>query len=502
MWSSVVSDPLDGVAAAPDVISSGGEDFSAFAVSRWPGLVRLAFGLTGDRWAAEDLAQAALARAYVAWRRVSRADDPDGYLRRILVNTSNRRFGRRRVADQPPAPPETAAEGTAGQAGERAALLAAPAEVPAAPVDAIIRCGKGIRLRRVGAAVAGLGLAGIIAAVTVPGPPAAPQTPALPAPLPASETAGPAGVFATGVANGHAWRLAVQNIADPSYRCIPAITVNGTDADPVSPSPENYADVAPGPAAPGIGFAFLQLPADIRQVFLDGQESLPATTVTVCGQSYRVVGFAYRLTQPPRISVVARPGWPRLRATTGGTSPDWLVAYQLPPISTTPPVPDTSSQTDGSWNNVGPAGAETASGLLASGQTWSIRLLLDAGGDCYEFDSASVPYIPRLGACGPISTPDGPETIMALPLSYPPGSHNAATGYAVQVSPVTAHLRATASDGSTQLVTPRLVDGRRYAAFAVAKSLRLTRLTWLDAAGREVASTTALPQYGYTQFQP
>jgi DNA-directed RNA polymerase specialized sigma24 family protein len=74
-----VSDPLDEL-TAPDVISSGGEDFGAFAGSRWPGLVRLAFGLTGDRWAAEDIAQATLARAYVAWRRVSRADDPDAYL--------------------------------------------------------------------------------------------------------------------------------------------------------------------------------------------------------------------------------------------------------------------------------------------------------------------------------------------------------------------------------------------------------------------------------------
>jgi RNA polymerase sigma-70 factor (sigma-E family) len=125
----VVSDPLDEL-TAPDVISGGGEDFSAFAVSRWPGLVRLAFGLTGDRWAAEDLAQATLARAYVAWRRVSRADDPDAYLRRILVNTSNRRFRRHRVAEQSGDPPETAVEGPADLVGERAALLAALRQLP------------------------------------------------------------------------------------------------------------------------------------------------------------------------------------------------------------------------------------------------------------------------------------------------------------------------------------------------------------------------------------
>jgi RNA polymerase sigma-70 factor (sigma-E family) len=125
----LVSDSRDELAVA-DVISSGGEDFSAFAVSRWPGLVRLAFGLTGDRWAAEDLAQATLTRAYVAWRRVSRADDPDAYLRRILVNASNRRFRRRRVTEQPGDPPETAVEDPAELVSDRAVLLAALRQLP------------------------------------------------------------------------------------------------------------------------------------------------------------------------------------------------------------------------------------------------------------------------------------------------------------------------------------------------------------------------------------
>ncbi len=127
----MVSDPPDELAAVPDIIATDdGEDFSAFVTSRWPGLVRLAFGLTGDRWMAEDLAQTALAKAYVAWRRVSRADDPDAYLRRILVNASNRRFRRRRVTEQPGDPPETAVDGPAELVSERAALLAALRQLP------------------------------------------------------------------------------------------------------------------------------------------------------------------------------------------------------------------------------------------------------------------------------------------------------------------------------------------------------------------------------------
>jgi len=127
----VVTEPRDELTAVADVIDADGrEEFSAFAASRWPGLVRLAFGLTGDRWLAEDIAQTALARAYVAWRRVSRADDPDAYLRRILVNASHHRFRRHRITEQPGDLPEILVEGPADLVGERAALLAALQQLP------------------------------------------------------------------------------------------------------------------------------------------------------------------------------------------------------------------------------------------------------------------------------------------------------------------------------------------------------------------------------------
>jgi len=107
------------------------EQFEEFMTSRWPGLVRLAFGLTGDRWLAEDLAQTALACAYASWWRVRRADDPDAYVRRILVNASKSRFRHRRVSERPAVTaPETAVPDPTASVDERSALLAALQELP------------------------------------------------------------------------------------------------------------------------------------------------------------------------------------------------------------------------------------------------------------------------------------------------------------------------------------------------------------------------------------
>ena len=377
-------------------------------------------------------------------------------------------------------------------------------EPPMAPVDAIIRRGRGIRLRRAAAVAGGLGVVAIIAAATLlPSPPTpVPQPPPLPVTVPASGIAGPDGVFASGTADGHAWRLAVQDIADPGYRCIPAITVNGTDADLLFPDPGNGADVAIGAAAPGIGFAFVQVPNGVDGLLVNSQESVPAIAVTVCGQHYRVAGLAYRLKHPPRLTAqYAGPGWPKTKRSTEDGS---RTGRRLPAAA------DQRSSRRG-WPGRRPTACGTTCGrsapmptraLLASGSAWSIELIFGVAGDCYEFTSPGSPGDPEMSVCGPISTPEGPETIMAMPLSYPPAGLKAPTGYALQVSPGTARLRATASDGSVQLVTPRVVDGRRYAAFVIGTSLRLERLTWLDATGKAFASTTSLPRSGYTQFQP
>ena len=76
------------------------EEFDGFMRGRWPAMVRLAYALTGDIGYAEDLAQAAFARAYASWGRVRRAGDPDAYVRRIVINTHRSRFRKHRVTEE------------------------------------------------------------------------------------------------------------------------------------------------------------------------------------------------------------------------------------------------------------------------------------------------------------------------------------------------------------------------------------------------------------------
>ena len=106
------------------------EQFREFMVGRWPTLVRLAYGLTGDRGLAEDLAQTTLANVYASWSKVSRASNPDAYTFRILLNANNGRFRKRRVAEQPAgAVPEPEAQDPTGAVDQRTVLITALMEL-------------------------------------------------------------------------------------------------------------------------------------------------------------------------------------------------------------------------------------------------------------------------------------------------------------------------------------------------------------------------------------
>lgn len=58
-------------------------------------LVALAYGLSGNRAIAEDLAQEALLAAYRSWDRVSELDNPAMWVRRVVANRSVSSFRRR-----------------------------------------------------------------------------------------------------------------------------------------------------------------------------------------------------------------------------------------------------------------------------------------------------------------------------------------------------------------------------------------------------------------------
>ena len=62
------------------------EEFAEFARVMFPRLRRTAFLLCGDWHTAEDLAQTALAKVFVSWRRIRRQDAVHAYTHRTLVN--------------------------------------------------------------------------------------------------------------------------------------------------------------------------------------------------------------------------------------------------------------------------------------------------------------------------------------------------------------------------------------------------------------------------------
>jgi RNA polymerase sigma-70 factor (sigma-E family) len=61
-------------------------DFRAYVAARIASLSRVAYLLTGDWHAAEDLVQLALINVARHWERVSATGDPDAYVRRVLYH--------------------------------------------------------------------------------------------------------------------------------------------------------------------------------------------------------------------------------------------------------------------------------------------------------------------------------------------------------------------------------------------------------------------------------
>jgi len=73
--------------SAGGAVSGEVEGFAQFIEAREQALQRTAWLLTNDWALAQDLVQAALARSWPYWGRIKRGDDPEIYVRRVMVNT-------------------------------------------------------------------------------------------------------------------------------------------------------------------------------------------------------------------------------------------------------------------------------------------------------------------------------------------------------------------------------------------------------------------------------
>lgn len=60
--------------------------YEEFARARLAALARYALMLTGDHHSAQDLVQETMVRAQLNWRKVSKADAPERYVKRMMVN--------------------------------------------------------------------------------------------------------------------------------------------------------------------------------------------------------------------------------------------------------------------------------------------------------------------------------------------------------------------------------------------------------------------------------
>lgn len=94
MWVASGQELVSGDLTAGDTrVMRNRESFELFVSARSAGLLRTAYLLTHDSHLAEDLLQTALAKAWVSWGRVE--EQPEAYVRRILINTYSTWWRRR-----------------------------------------------------------------------------------------------------------------------------------------------------------------------------------------------------------------------------------------------------------------------------------------------------------------------------------------------------------------------------------------------------------------------
>lgn len=92
---------------------------------------RFAYLLCGDWQMSEDLVQEAFARCALRWPRMEQIENPDGYVRVVVINQCRSHWRRRRARpDHPVEVIEGLAQDTADSHADRGELLAALRRLP------------------------------------------------------------------------------------------------------------------------------------------------------------------------------------------------------------------------------------------------------------------------------------------------------------------------------------------------------------------------------------
>ena len=356
-------------------------------------------------------------------------------------------------------------------------------------MEAVFRRSRAARSRRLaflasGVAVIAVGL-GVLAVRAAGWPGSTSGTPGPGATGVTPGTAPRESVFASGTTDGKAWRLAAVNLAEPGYRCLPGIVLNGQDGDLLQPgflpglALGNAAFFAVSPGSPGIGFAFLTLRPGVSRVTADLGNgtglSLHPIPVTVCGQRFRLTGFEYPAQGVTRITARSAPGRP--------------VGYAPPSAIFSPGSPEQS----GTWVNIQGATGNVASGAIGSGRTggtsWRMTVSLGPDGECFGAHLGPG-GVAGASLCRPVGAPPRGVSFAPIPYAMPSG---AIIWYPGTTNARTAYLLAQLSDGTAKRLTPAVVGGRKYFAVAVPEGIRLTRLTLYGTHRHELAVVTSFP---------
>jgi len=112
------------------VLAASEAMFAQFVRQRWSAMVRLAYSLTLDEGRAEDVVQESFAKLWPVWSRM-RDDDPDAYLRRIVVNQAISKLRLRWWWERPTDElPDVPVNSETGHVDNRQALVRALATLP------------------------------------------------------------------------------------------------------------------------------------------------------------------------------------------------------------------------------------------------------------------------------------------------------------------------------------------------------------------------------------